>query len=183
MSWKRIAIAGLFVVVSASTSQADWHSFWHRFHLDYHRNNAWPHPFREAAATQTRMPFEVQRMNGWQLHNTISHGLFRAGDGQLSYAGQQQLQNIMTQVPPQHRTVFVVRGGSDVETEARVASVRSSLERIVPEGNSLPQVVLVERAPATSSGAMASAVNRARMQSIPAPKLPQDTSVPGVSGN
>jgi hypothetical protein len=183
MSWKRIAIAGLLVVATTSTSNADWHSFWHRFHVDYERNNAWPHPFREVAAAQTRAPFEVQRQNGWQLHNTISHGLFRAGDGQLSYAGQQQLQNILTAVPPQHRTVFVVRGASQAETEARLTSVRGSLERFTVAGAAIPQVVLIDRAPATSSGQLASAINRAWIENLPTPELPQDDSVPGVSGN
>lgn len=183
MSWKRIAIASFLVFATASTSNADWNSFWHRFHLDYHRNNAWPHPFREVAAAQTRAPFEVQRLNGWQLHNTLSHDMFRAGDGQLSYGGQQQLQYIMTSVPEQHRQVFVVRGTNAAETDARVASVRSSLERYSGTGISAPPVMLVDRAPVTYSGARASAVNRAWMEAMPKPQLPQDDSVPGVSGN
>lgn len=183
MSWKRIAIASLLLVATASTSNADWHSFWHRFHLDYHRNNAWPHPFREVAAAQTRTPFEVQRLNGWQLHNTLSHDLFRPGDGQLSYGGQQQLQYIMTSVPQQYRQVFVVRGVNQAETEARVASVRSSLERYSLPTAPLPEVVLVDRAPVTYSGARASAINRAWMEAMPEPSLPSDQSVPGVSGN
>lgn len=183
MSWKRVAIAGFLLAATASTSNADWHSFWHRFHVDYHRNNAWPHPFREVSAAQTRAPFEVQRLNGWQLHNTLNHGLFREGDGQLSYAGQQQIQYIMTAVPEQHRTVFVVRGSSPAETDARLASVRSSLERYQLANAPAPAVMLIDRAPATYSGARASAINRAWLEAMPTPELPQDTSAPGVSGN
>lgn len=183
MSWKRVAVAGFLVFATASTSNADWHSFWHRFNVDYQRNNAWPHPFREVAAAQTRAPFEVQRLNGWQLHNTLNHGLFRDGDGQLSYAGQQQIQYIMTAAPVQHRTLFVVRAPNAVETDARVASVRNSLERYQVANDPVPSVMIIDRAPATYSGARASAINRAWLQAMPTPELPKDSSVPGVSGN
>lgn len=181
MLWKRIAIAGCLIFGATSTCSADWHSFWHGVNVDYQRNNNWPHPFREAAAAQTRMPFEVQRNNGWQLHNTLSHGQFRVGDGQLSYAGQTQLQNIVTVVPAEQRTVYVVRGTNQAETDARLASVRSSLERLRTEGGTSPQVLLIDRAPATNSGELASAVNRAWFKVLPKPQLPK-SNAPSVSG-
>ena len=180
MTKKRLALVGMIVAITAGNASADWHSFWHRFNVDYHRNNAWPHPFREMAAAQTRAPFEVQRHNGWQLHNTISHELFRPGDGGLTYAGQQQLVNIITVVPVEQRTVFVVRGASQAETEARLASVQSSLERMT-QGGQTPPVMIVDRAPATNSGAMAAAVNREWLKVIPKPELPSREG-PTVSG-
>lgn len=182
MTWKRLICAAALVALTASTSHADWHSFWHRFHIDYHRNNAWPHPFREMAAMQTRSPFEVQKVNGWRLHNTISHELFVQGDGQLTYAGQRQLHNIMTHVPPQFREVFVVRGSSQAETEARVAAVKSSLTRMQLPEDALPAVSVIDRAPATSSGSITSAINRAWLNSLPEPKLPERVG-PSVSSD
>ncbi len=172
MAWKRFALAGILVAATTSTSNADWHSFWHRFHVDYQRNNAWPQPFREMAAKQTRAPFEIQKLNGWRLHNTISHELFVAGDGQLTYAGQRQLENIMTRVPPQYRSVFVVRAGSQAETEARVTAVRNSLARMTHGGGQVPEVGIADRANPTSSGSMASAINRAWADALPEPVLP-----------
>lgn len=180
MAWKRLLCTAALVAVGSSSASADWNSFWHRFHLDYHRNNAWPHPFREVDAAQTRSPFLVQRENGWRLHNTISHELFREGEGSLSYAGQRQLIQIMTHVPPEHRSIYVVRGASPAETEARIASVRSALEKMPLENGATPEIMIIDRAPATGSGAVASAVNRAWMQALPAPKLP-DKEGPTVS--
>lgn len=180
MVWKPLACAGFMVVAAASPVAADWNSFWHGVHIDYQRNNAWPHPFSEMAAAQTRMPFAVQRMNGWRLHNTISHELFRGGDGVLTAAGQQQLTHIATQIPPEHRVVYVVRGATPGETEARIDAVRSSLARMNLEG-AMPEVMVTDRVPATGSGAMASAVNRAWMQALPSPRLPNDAG-PSVRG-
>ena len=175
--WVLLALA---VVLGTNVGHADWHSFWERFKLDYHRNNAWPHPFREMAASQTRAPFEIQRNNGWQLHNTISHELFSPGDGALTYAGQKQLENIVTRVPPEHRTVFVVRAASKVETESRVAAVQSSLGRLSPDGVA-PQVLVIDRAPATSSGEVVAALNRLRIDTMPKPQLPERAG-PSASG-
>lgn len=180
MAWKPLTCAGLLVIVAASPVAADWNSFWHGVDVDYQRNNAWPHPFSELAAAQTRMPFVVQKMNGWRLHNTISHELFRDGDGVLTAAGQQQLQQIATQNPPEHRVVYVVRGATPNETEARVASIRSSLARMNLQ-TAPPDVLVTDRVPATGSGAMAAAVNRARMQTLPPPQLPRNEG-PSVRG-
>lgn len=176
----RWVLLALIFVLGANVGRADWHSFWQRFHLDYHRNNAWPHPFREMSAAQTRAPFEIQRNNGWQLHNTISHELFRPGDGALTYAGQKQLENILTHVPQEHRTVFVVRGATKAETDARIAAVQSSLERMRPDGTA-PPVLIIDRAPATSSGEIAAALNRLRIDTMPKPQLPERDG-PAVSG-
>lgn len=181
MAWKPLACAGLLVVAAASPAAADWDSFWHGVHVDYQRNNAWPHPFSEMAAAQTRMPFAVQKMNGWRLHHTISHELFRGGDSVLTAAGQQQLARIATQSPPEHRVVYVVRGATPGETDARIASIRSALSRMNLQSDP-PEVFVTDRVPATGSGAMATAVNRAWMQALPAPRLPNDTG-PSVRGD
>lgn len=180
MAWKPLTCAGLLVIAAASPAAADWNSFWHGVRVDYHRNNAWPHPFSEMAAAQTRMPFAVQKENGWRLHNTLSHELFRGGDGVLTVAGQQQLIHIATQNPPEHRVIYVVRGATPRETDARVDAVRSSLSRINLQG-AMPEVFVTDRVPATGSGAMASAVNRARMQALPPPQLPRSEG-PSVRG-
>ena len=179
MAWKRLACASLVAIATAAPAAADWNSFWHGFHIDYHRNNAWPHPFSEMAATQTRTPFAIQTMNGWRLHNTVSHELFRGGDGVLTVAGQHHLAHIISQVPPQHRMVMVVRGATPEETEARLASVRSAIARMHVEGPA-PEVRVTDRVPATGSGELATALNRARLQTLPAPRLPESEG-PSVS--
>lgn len=180
MAWKRLACAGLLVAAAVSPAAADWNSFWHGVHVDYHRNNAWPHPFSEMAAAQTRAPFAVQKMNGWRLHNTISHELFRGGDGVLTVAGQQHLAHIVHQVPVEFREVIVVCGATPAETEARVASVRAALSRMNLEG-AVPEIYVTHRVPATGSGELATAVNRAWLQSLPKPQLPESSQGSGGS--
>jgi hypothetical protein len=79
-------VFALAVVASTATSvSADWNwkGFWHGQHVGYHRNNAWPDPFNEVDAANVIAPFEVMKANGWRLHNTIGHELFREGDGAL----------------------------------------------------------------------------------------------------
>lgn len=177
----RTAIFALLSFGLSTSGMADWHSFWHRFHVDYHRNNEWPHPFREIDVHGTRAPFETQRLNGWQVHNTLSHELFRDGDNLLTYAGQQHIEYIVTHVPHDYRAIFVVRGTTAQETQARLAAVRQSLERL-QLGDQAPPVMLVDRPPATHSGAMASAINRLWMESLQTPRLPDSEGAASSEG-
>ena len=78
------------IAITAGSANADWSNFWHQFHIDTHRNNAWPDPFNEADARDVVAPFEVMKQNGWKLHNTIGHELFREGDGVLMASGTQR---------------------------------------------------------------------------------------------
>jgi hypothetical protein len=178
MAWRTLITAGLVGIALSGSVHADWHTFWHGVHVDYQRNNVWPHPFREMAAAQTRAPFEVMTYKGWQRHNTISQELFREGDGALTSGGRVRLQGIATQSPPQYRFVLVPRAPSAEETEARIASVRSALERIYMAGP-VPQVYMTDVDPGSTPGDMATQINRAWLQSLPAPKLPEPPQNPG----
>ena len=162
-------------VTSADRAAADWDQFWHSVHIGYHRNNAWPHPFLEVAAAQTRAPFEVMKHNGWRLHNTIGHELFREGDGLLTPAGRGQLEWIATQAPVDRRVVYVLRGRSAKETDARMASVRQTLDTMHTAGPP-PQVMITDVVPASASGAWATQINRTWLSSLPEPKLPTSAS-------
>ena len=157
------------------TASADWDSFWHGLHVGYHRNNAWPSPFTEADAHQVVAPFEVMKANGWRIHNTIGHELFRAGDGALLASGNRRLEWIATQAPEGHRDVFILRGRTPEETEARVAAVRQSLTNLQLQGQQ-PAVWVTETAPTTASGAWATQINRTWLQELPPPRLPGSSS-------
>ena len=170
----------LLVAMGAGTAAADWNDFWHGLHIGYHRNNAWPQPFSEADAYQVVAPFEIMKRNGWRVHNTIGHELFRQGDGVLLAAGHNRVRWIATQAPVAHREVFVLRGKDDVETEARIASVRNALSRLQTVGPP-PQVYLTDVEPATASGAWATKIHRDRIQQMVPPKLPS-TSGSGQAG-
>jgi len=163
-----LALLGALAPPSAS---ADWDAFWHQVSVDYHRNNAWPHPFMEAAAAQTRAPFRVMTHKGWKLHNTIGHELFRSGDGALTPAGRSRVHWIASQAPPQRRVVHVLRGSSPAETEARLVSVRGTIDHLHFSGPP-PHVVVTDVPPSTVGGAWATQINRKWLDSLPAPQLP-----------
>ncbi len=165
-----VVALGLFT----STASADWNSFWHGVHVGKARNNAWPDPFNEADAMQVVAPFEIMKNNGWRLHNTIGHELFRSGDGVLLASGNKRVEWIASQAPTNRRDVFVMRGSTQQETEARMASVRQSLASLnVPNQ---PNVWVTDVEPATASGAWATQINRTWLQELPAPKLPSTSS-------
>ena len=166
------------IAISAGDASADWSSFWHKFHVDTARNNAWPDPFNEADARDTMAPFEIMKQNGWKLHNTIGHDLFREGDGVLMASGSNQVRWIATQAPQSRRTIYVLKGHSRLETEARLASVRQTLSGMNLDG-SQPSVEVTSVSPARASGIWAAKISREGVAAIPKPQLPQ-TSASGT---
>ena len=173
-------IATVLVAACAGTAGADWPQFWHSMHIGYHRNNAWPQPFVEADAMQVIAPFEIMKRNGWRKHNTLGHELFRDQDCALVAAGHQRLHWIATQAPDARQQVFVLRGKTPRETEARVVSVQQALDRIEHPGPS-PEVFVTDIEPSTAPGAWATKINRDRLEQMAAPRLPS-TSAAGTQG-
>jgi hypothetical protein len=161
----------IVATTATSASAVGWNHFWHQFHIDFHRNNAWPDPFNEVDAAQVHSPFAIMKTNGWRMHNTIGHELFRVGDGALLAAGSRRVHWIATQAPAARRTVYVLRGNSQAETDARVASVHQALNT-VHSGGSIPAVLVTDAEPATSSGAWATKINREWLEHLNAPRLP-----------
>lgn len=173
------AVIALVVVVTTATSAtADWNHFWHNIHVGYARNNAWPDPFNEADAAQVVMPFEIMKANGWKMHNTIGHELFRDGDGALLASGHRRVHWIATQAPVSRRTVYVLRGDSQEETEARLDSVRKTISGLQVDGPA-PAVLVTNVEPSSGSGAWATKINREWLEHLTAPRLPEQSS----SGN
>ena len=167
----RAVIATVAVAVTATSASADWNHFWHNLHLGFHRNNAWPQPFTEADAIAVVSPFEIMKANGWRMHNTIGHELFRSGDGALLAAGHKRVYWIATQAPASRRTVYVLRGQNDLETEARVAAVHETLGQVAFNGPA-PDVLVTDIEPHHSSGAWATKINREWLENLSAPRLP-----------
>ncbi len=167
-------VAILLVATGTTSATADWHEFWHNLHVGYHRNNAWPDPFNELDANQVVAPFQVMKHNGWKMHNTIGHELFRAGDGALLASGYKRVRWIATQAPPQRRSVYVLRGQTSEETEARVAAVNETLASFEINGPK-PTVLITDVEPGTASGEWATKINREWLEQIAAPRLPSSS--------
>jgi len=170
-----LAVAGM-----TQTATADWNSFWHPHRVAYHRNNAWPQPFTEDSVRQATAPFEVMKHNGWRMYNTVGNELFREGDGALMVAGRNRVVWIASQAPADRRVVYVLRGASPAETDARVASVRETLATVQIAGPP-PQIMITEIEPTTTSGAWVTQINRDWMEVLPEPRLPS-TSPTGAAG-
>ncbi len=170
-----IALAVVVTTASSASAEWNWNRWWHGSHLGFHRNNAWPDPFNEVDARQVIAPFEIMKANGWRLHNTIGHELFRDGDGALLAAGHRRIHWIATQSPEARRTIYVLQGTSQDETDARVAAVESTLDKIVINGNQ-PQVLVTDVEPPSSSGAWATKINREWLEHLTAPRLPSSSS-------
>lgn len=172
---RRVVGALLAIGMTVSSASADWHTFWHDMHVGFHRNNAWPDPFNEADAMDVVAPFEIMTHNGWKMHNTIGHELFREGDGALLASGSKRVQWIASQAPATRRSVYVLRGSTPEETQARVSSVRHTLTTLNLQG-AAPPVMVTDIEPGTSSGAWATKVNREWLNHLPMPQLPKTSA-------
>jgi hypothetical protein len=153
-----------------SSANADWHEFWHRVGVDFHRNNAWPEPFLSADREVTREYFRIQVNNGWRMQNTIGRWFFDDETNQLNEAGEIKLRQVATQHPVHRRTVFVLMGTTPDVTAKRVESVQQSLAKMLPEGP-VPQVLLTDVDLEGGAGAYYDKVNTAYNSSIPSPRL------------
>lgn len=147
----------------------------HRAGIDYARNVAWPQPFRAADSNAVIAPFEVMRDNGWRENNTLGSTLF-SPQCVLSDAGAIKIQWIVTQAPQSQRIVYVKSGNTQLETNARVESVEIAVSKLVPSGP-LPQILVTDIEPATSSGAYQTLVHRALIKTTPTPRLSKFTGI------
>jgi len=147
---------------------AGWPEIRHSMGRDYARNNSWPQPFRGMDANSVVAPFEIMRNNGWREHNTVGGALFTKNG--LNDAGQLKVEWIVTQAPLNQRIVYVKSGRSSEETAARVESVQLAVSQLIPTGP-LPQILVTEIEPTTSSGAYQTRVSRAIDNSTPVPRL------------
>jgi hypothetical protein len=168
-------IAGLMfsgcMMVPAVPAQADWNEFWHCVHVDYHRNNQWPHPFRGMDTAAVNSPFEVMKNNGWRAYNTISDPLFDPATNTLTVAGRRHVQWILTQAPQHRRVVFILKSDTQEKTAARLAEVQKVAAELTP-GAPPAGVYVTDIVPNLSPGQYQNAISRALINSIPDPRLP-----------
>ncbi len=170
---------GLLVLMTNRPASADWHAlktqwhcFWDRVHLDWHRNNAWPEPFSQVDRRTVEAPIATMVDKGWQLQNTIPNELFDAETQQLTRTGELKVQWILTQMPSRRRVVFVLKGKSAEVTEVRLRSVEKAAVEVV--GDLAPSMIAVtEMVPRNGSGSYYERVNAGYESTTPAPRLPE----------
>lgn len=172
---KSTILVFLLMATVSATATADFGSWLHRQKMTYFRNSAWPDPFNEADALDTVAPFEIMKHNGWRSHNTIGNNLFRSEDGALLASGQNRIRWIATQCPEAHREIHVLEGRTAEETANRIESVRHAIKSLNQEGIQ-PRVFVTTIEPSTTPGAIATKINRDRLEQMAAPKLPTTTA-------
>jgi hypothetical protein len=166
-----LAIAGTTLAVAPAQAQTwgeKWDKFWHRVHVDWHRNNAWPEPFLSADRAAQREPFCIQADNGWKLQNTVGTYLFDDNQ-QLNTAGDLHVKWIVTQAPQHRRAVFVLKGDTAEATAARVASVNAAVTKYA--GGAMPPVMVTDTEPVGWSGSYVDAIGQQYQASVPSPRL------------
>lgn len=165
-------ILGLLFLAPAPTARADWHTFWNRFHLDWHRNNCWPEPFHTADREAVCRAFSATVASGWRRQNTLGEVYFDTDTQSLNESGRRKLWAILTTAPEQHRMVFVVRTMDGEESERRVDSVQLEAANMLA-GEPLPEVVTVTIEPRSWPADYIDAIDRKRMATIAEPRLPE----------
>jgi len=170
----RRSVAFLTIIVASlagsQSARADWNSFWHGVHVDFHRMNAWPCPFNAPNRAAVRNHWGAMTQKGWQLQNTLSHHHFDPDTQKLTHAGELKLRAIATVSPPQHRSVFVLRGAQPEVTAKRMEQVQEKLAGMI-QGQPLA-VLETSVEPRGRSGEYINTVHLKSQNAIPIPVLP-----------
>jgi hypothetical protein len=165
-------LATPFAPASAGES---WHYFWFTVKRDWHRQNAWPDPFVYPDRASVISPLALQVSNGWRAQNLIGEYYFDTETQELSSSGKERVRFILTQSPPQFRTVFVQRAADPAKTATRMASVNRAAANAMPRG----ELAQVEETDLIPRGWPAEEINNTYVNMIktaPAPRLPEAKS-------
>ena len=169
-AWSLLAAAML--ISHARPLHAEWLSdFWASFKQDTVRNNVWPEPFGGFERQDAIQPFELMTSNGWRRQNLLGDHHFLPDSSRLTKAGELKVEWILTQAPPERRTIFVERGENRHETLSRVESARQWAERYVDAG----QLANVEETHLIAEGRPADDVDATNVrfrETARAPQLP-----------
>jgi hypothetical protein len=149
---------------------------------DFLRNNYWPEPFNYPDRDAVCAPFAVMVHNGWRLQNTFGAHHFRPGTSELTEAGELKLKWVMTEAPPQQRTVYVERGETADMTAGRIKAVEAAAGRLTVDGG-VPMVVETSIQSRGWPADQIDATTRQWLNSVPAPRLPSSTTSTSGGGS
>jgi len=176
---RRSITAALALVVTLSAVPAALAVFVdhgaHYMKQTYHMNQMWPWPFQCADRIAVREPFCIMVNNGWRRQNLLGAHHFKPGTNQLSTAGELRVQWIMTQAPPDRRSIFIERTIDPETNNQRLVAVRDYGVKVSTDGRE-PMVeetyLMTEGRPA----AVVDATNVNFIKSMPPPVLPAATN-------
>jgi hypothetical protein len=76
--------------------------------------------------------FDLMTVNGWRKNNLLGKFDFDAEGDSMSDAGRLRVQWILTQAPPNRRTIFVERGVDEAATAVRIEAVQTLAAALRP---------------------------------------------------
>jgi hypothetical protein len=164
-----------------ASGQAAAHTHWHRFWVDFYRNNTWPEPFLSADRAAQRTPFCIMTDNGWKMQNTIGSYLFDPETQRVNQAGELLVKWIINQAPAHRRAVFVLKGDSAEATLVRVQSVQAAVAKY--GGGCVYPVLLTDTEPAGWPASYIDTITQQYSATIPAPRLPAKGGGQGQGGS
>ncbi len=170
-------VIGFLLIGFASAGQvsADWFfGIFNSIVRNVKRRQCWPEPFTSADRAPVRAANAAMEANGWRRQNMLCEYHFTPGTAQLTEAGHQKVQWILTSAPRQHRVIYVHRALTDSETSARMASVLQLASQIAP--NDLPPVLTTSISDEGSAADQIDQVNRKFQATIPKPRLSDQSS-------
>jgi hypothetical protein len=107
-----------------SSSQAYAPSYWDECAAAFHDNLMWPKQYIHPSRRGICAAFAIQANNGWRRNNLLGKYHFNPEDQQLSDAGKAKVDWILTQAPPERRSIFVERAPEPQETANRIQAVQ-----------------------------------------------------------
>jgi hypothetical protein len=164
-----------------SAGESAFEQGYHSMKRDFLRNNYWPQPFLYPDRDALCAPFAVMVHNGWRMQNTLSAHHFKPGTGDLTESGQLKLNWVMSEVPPQYRTVYVERGETVEVTAKRIRAVEMAAGRLTVDGN-VPPVMETAIAARGWPADQIDATTRQWLNSVPQPRLPSSGGGGGEGG-
>ena len=144
----------------------------------YHQNKQWPWPYICADRIAVHEPFCIMVNNGWRRQNLLGAHHFNEDATKLTTAGELRVRWILTQAPPERRTIFVERDLNPTVTAERLAAARDYASQVIIDGGA-PVVVESNLISEGRPASLVDATNVRFQESMPVPALPA-TSV-GIS--
>lgn len=90
----------------------------------YYHNSIWPRQYINPARRGICQAFDVMAVNGWRRQALLGPYHFEADGVQLNEAGRLKVEWILTQAPPQYRTLYVQRVPNQERTSGRIEAVQ-----------------------------------------------------------
>jgi hypothetical protein len=175
----QLALAFMITAACCTSAEAGWNEFWARVELDFHRMVCWPEPFIHADRDILHEHYAVYERMGWQRQHTLGANHFHAETNQLNSAGTEKLMQVLTQSPPERRTLFVLQGVDQNMTATRIDSVQRTVAALFPDGE-LPAVVQTHVPPVMRPGDQIDSMDRAYRSNQPSPQLPAMQAAGGL---